>query len=151
MNQALGDRPDAKRLRLLQSAFPSGLDEVAEAVAVATETQQKIYVERTGDGYRWSPTHSGGPYPLLRITARFLRVDYTRIVVPCRGAAPGVCVLIANPEDTAEPDRWAVIEFDGPTSADAVARRFVEALDADAATPRRTAPGEDRPPTKPSS
>src|SRR5436190_24003751 len=130
MNQVLGDRPDAERLRLLHSALhPSALGDVAEAVAAATETERRIYVERTGDGYRWSLTHSGGPYPLLRITARFLRVDYTRIVVPCRSVAPGVCVLIANPEDTAEPDRWAVIEFDGPTSADAVGRRIVEALD----------------------
>ena len=54
----------------------SPLDDVALAVSVATEDVNKVYVERLDDGYRWSLVHSGGPYPLLRITARFLGVDH---------------------------------------------------------------------------
>jgi hypothetical protein len=129
MQDGVTDRPDAERVQLLQSALhPSTLDDVARAVAVATETEKKVYVERTGDAYRWSLTHSGGPYPLLRITARFLRVDYTRVVVPCRSVAPGVSVLMRDPDDVEPPEQWAVIEFDGPTSADSVGTRIVEAV-----------------------
>ena len=48
---------------------------VAEAVSVATLKFHDIYVERRGDQYRWSLATKGGPYPLLRITARFLEMD----------------------------------------------------------------------------
>jgi hypothetical protein len=71
------DAPEPERRGLLRSIFePSSLDEVAEAVSVATEDEKRIYVERIGGRYRWSLTSAGGMYPLLRITARFLRVDY---------------------------------------------------------------------------
>ena len=59
---------------------PSALDDVAEAVSVATEKFHDIYVERRGDQYRWSFATKGGPYPLLRITARFLEMDPCSLV-----------------------------------------------------------------------
>ena len=123
------DRPDPERLRLLRCVFESStLDDVAEAVAVATEYERYVYVERINGGYRWSLTHPGGAYPLLRITARFLRVDYTRIVVPFRTVDDGVCVLCRDPEETLRADAWAVIEFDGPASATAVCERITQVL-----------------------
>jgi len=63
------------------------LDEVAEAVAVATDDERRVYVERIGNAWRWSLTHPGGMYPLLRIAARFLRVDYHRIIIGFRSVA----------------------------------------------------------------
>ncbi len=68
---------DLDRERLAQSMFvPSSLDEVAEAIALATEHEHLLYVERTDAGWRWSLAHKGGGYPLLRIYARFLQVDH---------------------------------------------------------------------------
>ncbi len=73
----LEDRPDPTRQRLLRSVFEaSPLESVAEAVSAATEDERRIYVERIGSRWRWSLTHAGGSYPLLRVTARFLRVDH---------------------------------------------------------------------------
>lgn len=70
MTDVAAERPDAYRLELLRRTFqPSSLDEVAEAVAVAREHERRFYVERVEGGYRWSVTHRGGGYPLLRITA----------------------------------------------------------------------------------
>ena len=69
-----------------------------------------------------------GATPLLRITARFLRVDYTRIMVPFRTVQDGICVLCRDPEETLHAEKWAVVEFDGPTSARAVRERIAYAL-----------------------
>src|SRR5947209_3481254 len=108
--------PDPERARLTRSIYvPSSLAAVAEAVAVATETEKRIYVERVDDRFRWSLTHPGGPYPLLRIMARFLRVDYHAIVVGCRKLVDGVCVIAGGPESDLAPESWAVLYFDGPT------------------------------------
>jgi len=129
MPDVVADRPDPERLRLVQSVFElSPLDDVAEAVAVASETEQHIYVERIGDQYRWSPTHPGGGYPLLRIMARFLHVDYTRIMVPFRTVADGVCVVCPDPQERVRAEKWAVIEFDRSTSATTVRERIAEVL-----------------------
>jgi hypothetical protein len=129
MTDAVGERPDARRLELFRSVFePSPLDRVAEAVAVATEHERRIYVERVEDGYRWSLTHAGGGYPLLRITARFLSVDYTRIMVGCRTVADGVCVLCADPSEPTSAESWAVVEFDGPTPVESARERILSAL-----------------------
>ena len=66
-------RSDPERAELIRSVFrPSSLEEVAESISVATEKFHDIYVERRGDQYRWSFATKGGPYRLLRITARFL-------------------------------------------------------------------------------
>jgi hypothetical protein len=129
MTDVVTDRPDPERLRLLRSVFePSTLNDVAEAVAVATETERRIYVERVGDGYRWSLTHPCRGYPLLRITARFLRVDYTKIMVPFRTVEDGVCVVCRDPGASARAEQWAVIEFEAPTPVEIVRLRIVEAL-----------------------
>jgi hypothetical protein len=117
MTDALPVRPDAYRVSLLRSVFAaSALDAVAEAVAVATEHERRIYIEHVDDRWRWSFTHPGGGYPLLRVTARFLGTDYTLISIAFRTVTEGVCVLCADPDATARPDRWAVIEFDGPAT-----------------------------------
>lgn len=129
MAQSVSARPDETRARLLRSVFEvSPLQTVAEAVSVATEEERRIYVERVDGGWRWSLTHPGGAYPLLRITARFLRGDYQRITVGFRTVADGVCVLCADPDEPSRADSWAVIEFDAPTSATIAQERIVEVL-----------------------
>lgn len=120
---------DPERRRLLRSVYePSSLDEVAEAVSVATEDEKRIYVERIGSAYRWSLTDPGGLYPLLRITARFLRIDYHRIVIGFRAVAEGVHVLCEDPANPDEPDAWAVLVFDGVAEPTEVEERIVLAL-----------------------
>ena len=87
-----------------------------------------MYVERVGDAFRWSLTHPGGPYPMLRITARFLRVDHRGIVVGCRTTSGGVCVLAGPPGNEMEPDAWAVVRFDEPSSQAEARDRIESAL-----------------------
>jgi hypothetical protein len=123
------DRPDPLRQRLFRSVFePSPLESVAEAVSVATEDERRIYVERVGSRWRWSLTHPGGPYPLLRITARFLRVDHRRITVGFRTVGDGVCVLCPDPDEPLSAGAWAVIDFDEATSSAAVKERILQAF-----------------------
>lgn len=125
----MNSKPAPERQRLARSIFDlSSLDDVAEAVAVATYDETRVYVERRGDSYRWSLTHPGGPYPILRITARFLRVDYHAIVVGCRKVADGVCVIAGGPDSDLAPDAWAVLYFDGPTEPGDVKRRILLVL-----------------------
>jgi hypothetical protein len=124
------NRPDPERQRFLRSVYePSSLEEVTEAVAVASENEARLYVERIGSNYRWSLTHSGGMYPLLRITARFLRVDYHRIVIGFRAVAEGVYVLCEDRAKPMEPDAWAVIDFDGPAERADARNCIVQALE----------------------
>jgi hypothetical protein len=123
------NRPDPERQRLARSIFqPSSLDELVEAVAVATEDENRLYVERIGSAYRWSLTDPGGMYPLLRITARFLRIDYHRIVIGFRAVAEGVYVLCEDPADPDQPDAWGVLGFDGVAEPAEVEERIVLAL-----------------------
>jgi hypothetical protein len=129
MPDPAGDRPDPDRVRLLRSVLqPCPLAEVAEAVSVATEEERRVYVERVGDEYRWSLVHAGGGYPLLRITARFLRIDRTRSMVGFRTVRGGVCILCDDPGQMTVPDAWAVLEFDGPTAPELVEERIVRGL-----------------------
>ena len=122
-------RPDSERDRLCRSVFRwSALEDVAEAVSVATEKFHDIYVERRGDQYRWSFATKGGPYPLLRITARFLEMDPCSLVgVGSRVVGDGWGVQIVDKNDT-EPDVWAVLRFEDATTADAVTERIESAL-----------------------
>jgi hypothetical protein len=122
--------PDPERQRLYRSIFePSCLEEVSEAVSAATEDEKRMYVERiAGGGWRWSLTHPGGPYPLLRISARFLRMDHHRLMVGCRSVADGVCIVCKDPANPEHPEAWAVIDFDGPTEPAGVRERIVQAL-----------------------
>ena len=119
--------PDPERQRLIRSVFhPSPLHEVAEAVSVATEVCSSIYVEKLEDQYRWSlATWEGGPYPHLRNTAGFLRMDYCALRgVGCRVVGEGWCVQIVPNES--EPDIWAVLRFEQSTSADEVSARIAD-------------------------
>ena len=125
--------PDPERRRLYQSVFhPSPLDEVAEAVSVATEDHPSIYVEKLGDRFRWSfATRGGGPYPQLRITAQFLKMDYSALRgVGCREVGDEWCVQIVD-ESQMGPDAWAVLAFEEPTPADEVCLRVRAELELD--------------------
>ncbi|MGZ8761194.1 MAG: hypothetical protein ACXWXV_11585, partial [Aeromicrobium sp.] len=57
------------------------LDAVAGAVAAASGKTRFVYVERRGSLFRWSPAHRGGPYPLLRETAKVLGTDYHELIL----------------------------------------------------------------------
>jgi hypothetical protein len=121
---------DPERRHLLRSVYePSSVAHVAAAVAVATEDENRIYVERIGSAYRWSLTDPGGMYPLLRITARFLRVDYHSLVIGFRRITDDVFILAGDPATDRDPDAWTVIEFDGPTERADARDRIVQALE----------------------
>lgn len=110
--------PIFKRSQLIMSSFDwSTIETVALAVSVATEFQTEVYVERLGESYRWSLIHRGGPYPLLRITAKYLQVDYQSIIVGCREVGDGWSGLNGNETESLEPDAWAILTFDGRTTA----------------------------------
>ena len=109
--------PDPEQAQLIRSVFePSTLEDVARAMSVATKKETQLYVERFGDLWRWSLVHGGGPYPLLRVTARFLKVDYTAILIGHRQIEGGLSVLTRDLEEVAKPDGWAVLTFDGPST-----------------------------------
>src|ERR1700683_4051237 len=92
------------KAQLLRSTFDwSPLEEIALAVFVASEDESEVYVERLGDQYRWSLVHRGGPYPLLRATARFLQVDYQSIFIGLREIGDGYSALSDNPQDEPVP------------------------------------------------
>jgi len=101
------------RVALIQSnRVWSVLGDVAEAVSVASETERCVYIERRSDLYRWSLAHSGGAYPLLRITARFLGIDYHRLYVGFRTLPDGTAILCDDPEGAKEPaDAWSLVEL----------------------------------------
>lgn len=110
--------PILKRSQLIKSTAQwSTIETVALAVSLATEFQSQIYVERLGGCYRWSLIHRDGPYPLLRITAKYLQVDYTSIFVRCREVGDGWSGLDGNETESLEPDAWAILSFVGPTTA----------------------------------
>jgi hypothetical protein len=122
--------PILKRSQLIKSTAQwSTIETVALAVSVATEFQREIYVERLGEGYRWSLIHRGGPYPLLRITAKYLEVDYTSIFVRCREVGNGWCGLDGSETEQLEPDAWVVLVFRGPTSVADVCARIGQSSD----------------------
>lgn len=127
--EGAGAQPDQERTRLLRSAMvSSSLDAVAEAVAVASEDDRALYVDRDPAGWRWSLTSRGGPYPLLRNVARFLRCDYRHIQVAYRTLDDGLCVLCRDPEEQRDGLVWALLELDGPTSPSAAAELIQDAL-----------------------
>ena len=131
------------RAKLIQAAFEwSPLDVVAEAISEATEHERRVYAERLGDQFRWSFVHPGGGYPLLRITARYMGVDYHRIIVGFRTLENGLAILFDDRADETPPDRWAILNFQAKTAPDEVATRVkarltlgvvadVESLDVD--------------------
>lgn len=76
--------------------------------------------------WRWSLAHRGGSYPLLRITARFLRVNYARIIIGFRTIADGYAVLCEDPKVLQRPEAAAVIDFEAHSSPATVERRILE-------------------------
>ena len=110
-----GDVADPTRARLIRSCFDwSSVEEVAEAISHATDHERSIYAERLGCRYRWSLVHPGGAYPLLRISARYLRINYTKIVIGFRTLDNGLAVLWDSRADQTPPDRWTILTFDEP-------------------------------------
>lgn len=129
MSDSLSDRPNPARSRLLRSVFePSTVGVVAEAISVATEQETRVYVERFPEGWRWSLAHRGGGYPLLRITARFLRVDYHRIVVGFRTLDNGYSILCDDPDNPRLPDAWAMVDFHPDSAPQSVEARILDVL-----------------------
>ena len=121
--------PNPVRARCIRSVFePSPLEDVAHAVSEATELQTRIYVERFGDLWRWSLVHSGGGYPLLRISAQYLKMDYTAIFIGFRTLHNELAILCKDPNAPWEPDQWRIVEFDGPTAAGGVTKRICDAF-----------------------
>jgi hypothetical protein len=104
------------------------LNVVADAVAAASQTEPLVYVERRGDEYRWSLATKGGGYPLLRITARFLGVDYRRIYVGFRTLPNGAAILCEDPANIDIPDKWAVLKLSGKITPTAAAWRIRTAV-----------------------
>jgi len=104
------------------------LDVVAHAVATASGKTRLIYVERRASLYRWSPAHRGGPYPLLRETAKVLGADYHALVLPCRGLPTGLAIVDAEPAYGEPADAWTVLEFDSAQPVDLVRTRLRAAL-----------------------
>ena len=122
-------RPSDERARLARAISSSApLDLVAEGIAAATEYPPLlVYVERRGRLYRWSPAHRGGPYPLLRVWARFLQVDHHSLVLPFR-TVDGVCIVTANDDDQSPPDDSSVLDFSETHDATRVRERIRLAL-----------------------
>ena len=104
------------------------LDAVAKQVAAASATNRLIYVERRGNLYRWSLTHRGGPYPLLRETAKLLGIDFHTIILPFRTLPTGLAIVDAEPKPSQPADRWMVLEFESAESVEKVCARIRKAL-----------------------
>jgi hypothetical protein len=106
------------------------LEDVAEAISVATECEKRVYVERVSDeyeGWRWSLQHRGGPYPLLRITARYLKADYGGLIIGFDGR--GDSFVLTQPDDGPYAAiEWRYVDFDGPTSPEFVELAVREAF-----------------------
>jgi hypothetical protein len=122
--------PDPERQRLARSmVVPSSLESVAEAVAAATEWERRIYVERLGDMWRWKLISDGGPYPLLRNTANFLRMDYRALLVGADAGPDGSSIVSTDAGRDVQPDATAVIEFEGPATPAQVEKRIRQAFE----------------------
>ena len=93
---------------------PSPLEEVAQALFVASERETAVYVERFADLYRWSLAHRGGAYPLLRVTANFLQMDYHALAIGFRTVL-GEWTVLGDGEDEPAPDGAAIVALDYPT------------------------------------
>lgn len=96
----------------------SPLADVAAAVATASRHERTVYVERKGDRWRWSLAHEGGPYPLLRVTARYLGLDYQSLLVRARAVRGGWSVLDIGAAERTRPDAWRMVALPDSVSAD---------------------------------
>jgi hypothetical protein len=102
---------DETRRRELAATMmePSPVGDVADAVATfAKRSSAKVYVERCSNGYRWSPAHAGGPYPLLREVALFLDRDHHGLVIGC-AAVDGYSIVAPEGPNMPKPRAWAFL------------------------------------------
>jgi hypothetical protein len=106
----------------------SSLEEVALAASVATEHETKLYVERRDGRYRWRLIHRGGPYPLLRIMARFLKVHCHSIFIGFREISDGYCALRESSDEWSVGDTWAILTVECQTPEGELALLIREAL-----------------------
>jgi hypothetical protein len=117
------------RTRLVRSIFDwSPIEEVALAVSLASAHESHVYVERISDRYRWSLIHRGGPYPLLRITARFLQVDHRAVFIGFRDVGDGCVALSDNPMAEPVPDHSAVLLLSVEHTVESMASRLKSVL-----------------------
>lgn len=120
--------PAHELARLTRSVFdPSSLEEVAESLFVASERETTVYVERFGDEYRWSLAHQGGAYPLLRITANFLQMDYHTLAIGFRTVL-GDWTVLGDDEDEPAPDDASIVTLEYPTLPQDAARLIRQAI-----------------------
>jgi hypothetical protein len=70
----------------------------------------------------------GEQYP-LRITAKYLQVDYNSIIVGCREVGDGWSGSRGNETESLEPDAWAGFSFARPTTASDVGALITKGLD----------------------
>ena len=103
------------------------LDDVVAAVLDAATDQQRVYVERRGNTYRWSPVSNSG-YPLHRTVANYLGVDYTRIYIGFRNVTDDVCIVCEDPKNFEAPDAWAAMDLDPLAGEDEVREAITSRL-----------------------
>jgi hypothetical protein len=120
--------PARELARLTRSIFePAPLEEVAEALFVASERESTVYVERFDGLYRWSLAHRGGAYPLLRVTANFLQMDYHVLAIGFRTVLNDWTVL-GDGDDEPAPDDAAIVPLAYPTLPHEAAELVSQAL-----------------------
>ncbi len=110
---------DAERIALAVTIVrPSSADHVVHAVnAYSDDGRSQVYVERTGDSYRWSPAHRGGPAPLMHLVARFLGCETTDLTV---GFVTVDSWCIVRSPDELPPDRQAIVDTGAVMTTDAL-------------------------------
>jgi hypothetical protein len=86
-----------------------------------------LFVERFGELYRGSLATKGGGYPLLRVAARFLEMDYLRLIVAFRTVG-GYAVLCKEPEKEPEPDTSSILNVPRPPTPAEAGEMIQEAL-----------------------
>lgn len=95
MSEVVSAAPDPDRVALARSMWePASFRVVTDAISVASSDGQRLfYLERLDEGWCWALAHRGGPYPLLRVMARFLKADYRKLTVGFRTIEGNVAVL----------------------------------------------------------
>jgi hypothetical protein len=102
---------EARRRWLLDSMTSEcPLEYVAEAIASHAKPGSDVYVAQGPGGYRWSPTHPGGAYPLQREVALMIDLSHYDFALPF---------------DTV--DGWGIVRAAGLAETDVVAASFIEA------------------------
>jgi len=123
--------PNEERQRLWESVRRvSTLERVCEAMSAATAGNRAFHVERWTTGWRWSPAHRGGAYPLLRVVAQYLGIPYQTVLLPFETNASGYAVVPHSKRARSGPQRTTTLKFDGPADEHEVRTRILAALTA---------------------